>query len=290
MSILRKCIAVCLLLCLASFAAAEEAPQEPLSILRVHQIAIGSADAYLITCEDTVVLVDCGRNTGTYRDSDKLFAYLEASGIDHVDIHFVTHWHEDHALNIQPLSEMYGRPETVVYGPSRELPEEYSPIPNGCYRQLRDGDRLTAGPLSFLCVGPEGDDRTGWQNVDSLNILMTYGQHTFLFTGDWVDPSVRERYPEELNRISVLSFPHHGLKPFCISQKTMRLLSPRVILTPGNAEGDVKSYVSRECSVRVRPRYYCAHDGNVQVISDGITLRTAYNVKPGEMPEGKIVP
>ena len=95
----------------------------------------------------------------------------------------------------------------------------------------------------------------------------------------------------EIRDVDVLSFPHHGLSPMCIRAETMRTLNPRVILIPGglSSEKAVKSFVIGECGVSYYPRFYSNNDGNILVISDGVTLRTAYGVKPGELPEGKPV-
>ncbi|MBQ6175331.1 MAG: MBL fold metallo-hydrolase [Clostridia bacterium] len=288
-----------LLLCLSfiavSAAEAEDA-QRPRTLpeMRLHQIDIGCADAYLLTAGDTVILVDCGQDGKTYSEtgSEKLFAYLAASGIDHMDAHIVTHWHKDHACHIRDLSELYGTEDTVVFGVSAELPERYLPLPRGTYRQMKDGDRLTVGPFDLLCVGPSSDEeRTGTENPDSLNVLVTYGAHTILFTGDWVDYTVRRRWADEIRDVDVLSFPHHGLNPMCIRAETMRTLNPRVILIPGglSSEKAVKSFVIGECGVSYYPRFYSNNDGNIQVISDGVTLRTAYGMKAGEFPAGKPV-
>ncbi len=276
-----------LFLCLA----AGTALAEP-DLLYLHQIAIGHADAYLLTVGDTVVIVDAGLDTDANADTNgRLFDYFEALGIDHVDAHFVTHWHNDHAYNVNAINEMAGREDTVVYGTSAELPERFQPLVHGCYRQLKDGDRVTVGPLEILCVGPAADDLDGTNNRHSLNFIVYYGQHTFMFTGDWVDGSVNTRWREAITDIDVLSFPHHGLTPICMTSPAIRTMSPRVVLIPGplKNEKNVKNFMLNESSIRFYPRFYSNNDGNILVISDGVTLRTAYGVRPGELPEGKAV-
>lgn len=279
---------------LCALCAAAEAVPETLPEMRLHQINVGCADAYLLTAGDTVILVDCGQDGKNYSEtgSDRLFAYLAASGIDHVDVHIVTHWHKDHACHIGDLSALYGTEDTVVCGVSAELPERFRPLPHGTYRQLRDGDRLTVGDFGLLCVGPSSDtERTGEENPDSLNVLVTYGAHRILFTGDWVDYTVRRRWLDEITDLDVLSFPHHGLSPMCIRPDTLRAMSPRVILIPGglSSEKAVKKFVIGECGVHFYPRFYSNNDGNIQVIGDGVTLWTAYGMEGGEFPAGKKV-
>jgi beta-lactamase superfamily II metal-dependent hydrolase len=143
-----------------------------------------------------------------------------------------------------------------------------------------------------LCVGPASADLTGDQNQHSLNFLVIFGEVRFLFTGDWVDYTVRRRHEAELNRVDVLSFPHHGFSPMCIKPETMRLLSPRVILIPGGgtSEDRVKQFALKECSLKRYPRFYSNRDGNILLTCDGVNLWSAYQVEPGTFPRGKIVP
>lgn len=265
--------------------------QEPV-YLRLHQIANGHSDCYLLTCQETVILVDCGVETGKNRTPDRLLTYLRAVGIDHVDAHIVTHWHDDHAGNLNLLNSLYGTENTVVYGVSSDLPEKYQPLALGTYRQMRDGDRFAIGPLEVFCTGPATDTVTGEENRDSLNFLVTYGEVRFFFTGDWVDYTVRRRHEDALNRVDVLSFPHHGLSPMAIRPDTMRLLSPRVILIPGagSSEDKVKAFALKECSLKRYPRFYSNRDGNVLLTCDGVNLWSAYSVEPGTLPRGSIVP
>ena len=84
---IRKAILLLLILvlasgCLGTSGTAESVPDPERELLRLHQINIGSADAYLLTVGDLVILVDCGTNI-TVPISDNagnplLFGYLEA--------------------------------------------------------------------------------------------------------------------------------------------------------------------------------------------------------------------
>ena len=289
---MKRIIIAVLLAFVLTLTGAGQADWEDPVYLRVHQIANGHTDCYLLTCGDTVVLVDCGLDTDAGQKGGRLMSYLDASGIDHVDAHIVTHWHDDHALNVNLLNRRYGTEKTVVYGVSRELPERFRPLEHGMYCQMTDGDRFLVGPLEVFCVGPDSTDLSGEQNKHSLNFLVIYNEVRFFFTGDWVDASVKKRHEKDLNRIDVLSFPHHGLSPMCIRPATMRLLSPRVILIPGagSSEDRVKDFALSECSLKRYPRFYSNRDGNILLTCDGVNLWSSYNVEPGTFPRGKIVP
>ena len=269
----------------------------PKELLRVHQINIGCADAYLVTLGDTVILVDCGtdstvpiaRGVRNY----PLFEYLEASGIDHVDYHFVTHWHNDHDYNVNSIGRLYGTENTVVYGNSANLYWELDPLYAGTYKQLIDGDRLTVGDLDIHCISPEWFDKLpGDRNRDSLNFIITYGDVRIMFTGDYIQDSLRKRWPDEIREIDVFSFPHHGIRLHEQSSAVYKILDPRLILIPGNERGTVRSYAIHEagalhCEEAV---YLCARDGNILVSTDGKNIWYATEVEPGTLPLGEQLP
>ena len=125
-------------------------------VVQIHQMAsMGCTDSYLVTDGETVILVDCGLDTDTsYAHNGPLLEYLEASGIDHVDAHFITHYHNDHCYNLNLLHELYGTDTTIVYGPSDELPSRFQPLKNGHYEQLVDNQELNVCPFDIRCIGP----------------------------------------------------------------------------------------------------------------------------------------
>ena len=269
----------------------------PTELLRLHQINIGCADAYLLTLGDIVILVDCGTDStvpiAQSVHNIPLFEYLAASGIDHVDYHFVTHWHNDHDYNVNMLGKLYGTENTVVYGNSAALYHELDPLYIGTYKQLVDGDRLTVGALDILCVGPEYFDKIpGDRNRDSLNFIVTYGDVRIMFTGDYIQDSLRKRWPEEIREIDVFSFPHHGIRLHEQSAAVYKIIDPRLILIPGNERGTVRSYAIHDAGAvnSEDAVYLCARDGNVLINTDGKNIWYATEVEPGTLPLGELLP
>ena len=297
---MRRSVAFLLvILCLtgAITCAASEEKQirhDPDGILRLHMIDIGCGDAYMLTVDDLVLLIDCGTDStepiAKHINNMPLFEYLAASGIDHVDVHIVTHWHYDHCYNVDTLAEMYGTKDLVVYGTTRELYKDLDPLPVGTYRQMKDGDRLAVGPLDILCVGPEYlEKRTGTHNNDSLNFILTYKDIKFFFSGDYVHWSVLRRWKDELADIDVLDFPHHGLKPLYLTKDCMKKINPRVVMITGRSRGNVQEFI-KDCRLRKKPVVLSVMDGNAQIITDGASLRVASHVEAGEFPDGELLP
>lgn len=287
--------AVFLLFPFLSARAEKETSSDPSgSMLRVHQIDIGSGDAYMLTVDDTVILVDCGINTltplGNGAKHPGLNNYIDSSGIDHIDAYFVTHWHNDHCYNVDYFLGLYGTEKTVTYGVSAEFFPGLAPLPAGTYEQMIDGGHVRVGPLDILCIGPvDQENLTGNVNQQSMNFIVSYGNHRFLFTGDWVDPSVADRWPDEITGIDVLSFPHHGHEPMYISKKCYTMMNPRVVLIPGRGSYNVRKFV-QALGLPDQPILLSGNDGHLLVTSDGDSLWAASHVRPGEFPFGDLVP
>ncbi len=280
---------------------APSAPEEPDGparggeLLRLHQISIGMGGAYLLTVGDLVILVDCGSNTTApismgYHNYP-LLEYLEGSGIDHVDVHIVTHWHNDHCYNVNILGALYGTEDTVVYGPTGELYKDLTPLAAGTYRRLCDGDRLTVGPLEILCVGPEYKDfLPGNRNIDSLNFIVTYGDVRIFFTGDYMQSSLLKRWPDEITDIDILSFPHHAMETHEIPRNVYKAVNPRLVLVSSVERGAARQFAIHKAGVRQEAVYLCEQEGNLLVTTDGVDIWYAVNVQPGTFPLGELLP
>lgn len=75
------------------------AAAEGMEPLQVHQINVGCANAHLLICGDTKIIID----GGTEHDAKRLemMDYIRQAGVDTLDAVIVTHYHGDHVGNIQ---------------------------------------------------------------------------------------------------------------------------------------------------------------------------------------------
>lgn len=265
-------------LLLALPAVAEEAPVR----FEVHQIEVGCADAYLFRLGDITIMMDGGNDTG--RKPDKLMEYLRASGIDTLDAYIVTHYHDDHSGNLNLILSEFGDENTIVYGPSRELRSIYQPLAAGVYQQMTDGLEVTLGELHILCIAPRQVRNEGRTNQDSLNVLMTYGQHRYLFTGDHAQSDqFLGPYKDVVKDVDVLKFPHHGMQPFAIGERTFRLVSPDIVLMPGSNSAGCRTFCAQN---GFKGDFYDNGAGNVVIFSDGETMEVVKNAAPGQFAKG----
>ena len=295
----RFFLLLCTVFLLCSFSPVQSEAASPSdlssgSVLHIHQIDIGSGDAYMLTVDDIVILVDCGINTltplGNGAKHPGLNQYIAASGIDHIDAYFVTHWHNDHCYNVNYFLGLYGTENTVTYGVSEEYFPGLAPLPAGTYQQMIDGGHVQIGPLDILCIGPvDQENLTGNINPQSMNFIVSYGSHRFLYTGDWVDQTVADRWPDEITGIDVLSFPHHGHEPMYITRKCYAMMNPRIVLIPGRGSYNVRKFV-KSLGLLDHTVLLSGNDGHILVTSDGSSLWVASHVRPGEFPVGDLVP
>lgn len=248
-------------------------------VLQFHQINVGFANAYLIRLGDIAFMVDCGLND--LKTWPILSDYLHRAGVDHLDAFFCSHFHGDHVGNIGPLMAEFGSAETPVYGPGEFLIEEWQPLTNGVYKQLKAGDGLTFGDIQVCCVGPVGKlDDYGWANRDSLNLVICYGSRRFMVTGDFVrGKEVTEQFSGLVSGVDVFQFPHHGLKPYCVDPWVVRILAPRYIVVPATASLDTRRHFSRNFGIDTV--WLDAGSEHIVFLTDGERLEVHTFVKPG---------
>lgn len=265
-----------LLMTLVSAAYADELP-----VMQLHQISLGCADGYVMIAGDKVMLVDCGSDSQIKHYPFVQMQYFQDIGLDHVDRYFVTHYHNDHAMNVDVFMEEFATEDTVLYGPSRELPRVFKKPERGRYQQLKDDDAFTFGDFEVTCIGPASADASGFYNNDSLNFIVKYGEISILFTGDYVHDSVITRHADLLGTVDILKFPHHGLMPYAISPDALKLMTDtcKVVLFPANNPSGTLIYL-KDNGLGNAQRY-SGNDGNVVILTNGKDLEVYTDVTPG---------
>ena len=292
-------ILLCLLMLIPA-ATAEKEASAPL--LELHQLAIGYADSYYIRCGETEILIDAGNpNPGSV--TDDIVNYLRAAGAGKLDAMIITHWHLDHCEKMNAVLAEFGDENTVVYGPSEQLPDsavgekadrentkvviQLTPLVNGSYRQMKFNDVVHIGDLTITCTGPETINQNGVHNKDSLNFLIQYGERRLFFTGDYGHSNqINKYFSEFLKDVDVLKFPHHGgaytdkdgNQVFDIGVYALRVLRPTYVLVPTmNNNWMVYNYVWKSRVIeksRVvwgvqRDNVMTERDGHVVIVTDG---------------------
>lgn len=187
--------------------------------LTVSFVDVGQGDGILIECEDKVIAIDGGEESNTYLFNN----YVKKRGIDHFDCYIATHPHSDHIGAIPGMLSLYSTDSFMLTQfselniPATKLYENLLtaidvegcdvifPVPGESYE-------IGKLKLSFFAPLEESDN----YNNMSLVFKMTYGNTSFLFSGD-IENDAENLILESGADIDadVLKVPHHGSSSSC---------------------------------------------------------------------------
>ena len=153
------------------------------STFEVHFIDVGQGDCSLILCDGKAMLIDGGESS----ESSRVYAYLKAHGIAHLDYMVATHAHSDHigglsgALNYASVGTAFC---SVTEYDSKTFSSMVKYLNNQGLKITvpSAGNSFNLGSATVQILGPQGayDD----PNDMSVVLKVTYGETSFLFTGD----------------------------------------------------------------------------------------------------------
>ncbi len=249
--------------------------------LEVCYLDIGRVDAILIRCDGVCAFIDVGFK----RDAEPTLAYLKKLGVEKLDYYIGSHAHADHVGGAAAIIGAL-KPDHILI-PHRKVWSAILENANKSqekicrsigYDVVKHGDVFPLGGAVMKCLGPINIVNCGIgetrENENSMILRMTYGAHTFLFTGDTSDVALRaadKKYSGEL-RADVFKNPHHN---GAHDDDIIRLVKPKVtvfctdnISLPGRQYlRALKNAGSEVCITGSK------NEGNVRVTSDGVKLR-----------------
>lgn len=180
------------------------------SSFEVHYIDVGQADAALVLCDGHAMLIDGGNSA----DSSLIYAYLKQRNITFLDYIVCTHAHEDHvgglagALNYASVGTAFAPVAEYDTKAFQNFTKYLSnsgvsiTIPN-------HGDTFDLGTAKCQIIGPVYP--TDEPNSTSIVIKITFGETSFLFTGDAETEEERSIIDQGYDiSCTVLKVGHHG--------------------------------------------------------------------------------
>ena len=181
------------------------------SKFEVHFIDVGQADAALVFSDDETMLIDGGNP----QDSSLIAAYLKKYNISHLNYIVCSHAHDDHvgglpgALSVATVD--------AVYAPKTENDiKAYSSFKSKVaalglsITNPSPGDTFQFGSSTVLFLGPVHENVSDL-NDTSIVMKITYGDTSFLFTGDAERDEEQSILAQNYDlSATVLKVGHHG--------------------------------------------------------------------------------
>ena len=185
-------------------------PQTPDGELAVHFIDVGQGDAILLSCDGETAIVDAG----TPQCEEDLLSYLQSQNIGKPKYIFATHPHADHIGSMAAVVDTFGcenfiMPEMVSY--TQTFENMLSSVEQaGCQTAYGvAGDTFTLGDAQLKLLWPTEGFDTSDPNEISLVLQVTYGEYSFLLTGD-AGKDAEEGFLSQVQPVTVLKAGHHG--------------------------------------------------------------------------------
>ena len=187
--------------------------------LQVHFVDVGQGDcAIVVTPHGHVFVFDTGGVRGGNFDVGARVdvPYLLHYGLRHVDAIFLTHEHEDHAagcgaiLHALPVDAVYTAGEGLAgYARSMGL-GDHDPVLQKLH-VAHAGEKLAIDGVTVEVLFAPSAPEEGTGNEASNVYRVSYGQASFLFTGDLIREQEEKLLADGIEpRSTVLKVGHHG--------------------------------------------------------------------------------
>jgi competence protein ComEC len=247
--------------------------------LRVYFLDVGQGDSSLILFRDNVILIDAGE----IDRGSRVVEDLRTLGVRRIDLLVATHPHADHIGGMQdvlaafPVGEVLdsGMPSTsALYEHFLETVDRKN-IP---YSVAEAGKTIDLDPdLQVLILSPP-EERIGEDlNTNSIVLRMSYGNITFLFTGDAGTAAESKLLEGTLPlQSTVLKVAHHGSADASSRDFIARIRPEAAIISVGkdNPYGHPHRETLDTLSALVPATHRTDRDGTILIRSDG----TSYSV------------
>lgn len=238
----------------------------------VHYIDVGQGDATLLQGPDFNILIDTGRH-----DRDEVVPYLEAAGVESLDLLVGTHPHADHIGQMDKVLQSFEVKEVWMSGEEASS-QTFGRIldailaSEASYAEPRAGENYQIGSLGIEVIHPE--QLIGDLNEGSISMRMTYGQVSFLFTGD-AEHRAEQSMLERNHNLSahIFHLGHHGSSTSNTLEFVERV-NPELAIysaamdSPYGHPHDEVVALMQELEI---PMYGTAVHGHIIVTTDGTT-------------------
>lgn len=261
-----------LLMALLLFCAVFSGAQARTAQLRYYAVDVGQGDCSLfILPNGQNIVIDAGPE----KNAKQTVRYLKSCGVKRVDLLVATHPHEDHIGGMKELLSAFpvGKIWDSGYNHgSRVQRDFYRAVKDGkiAFGRPKRGFSENFGDVRVDVLGPAKllKNTDSDANNNGLVLLVTYGDISFLITGDM--EREERRTLEPLPQATVLKAAHHGSRNGT-DGNMLRELSPEIIIL-SYARGNSYGHPHKEVVKAIREagvRRFDTADGTVKLRTDG---------------------
>lgn len=253
----------------------------PLNQLQVTFIDVGQGDSALIqTPSGKSMLVDAGPPDG----SGAICSLLDSEGISRLDYLVLTHPDSDHIGGAEEIIQRYTVAEVLTNGSAydteiafrlnSQLRQKGMPV-----RTVTAGQTLDLDDKTHLNFWNPGRPQAQTDNENSIVFRLTYGNRSFLFTGDIEGAGLRNCMSHAVPT-DVLKISHHGSSKGT-TQQMLELLHPAITVISVGADNRY-GHPHREVRAMLKSlgsdNYRTDENGNITLRTDGtkLSVKTQY--------------
>lgn len=283
------------------FPANEENKQIDLTTdLTVHYIDAGQADATLFQYKHEDTYYHILYDAGDWNKND-VVTYLQDQQIELIDLVIISHPHADHIGQLPGIMEAFDVGEVWMSGNTVESGVFTNSLEavtesDTDYYEPRAGEVFQIGPMEIEVLHPT--ELTGGLNEDSISVRFTYGEISFLFTGDaYKKQELMMIDNNKTVKANFLHLGHHGSNT-STSPDFLKVVDPEVVIYSAgqdNSYGHPHMEVIQQIQEAEIILYGTDMDGTIIVSTDGKeyvidTIETKANVnkKPETKPKEEI--
>ncbi len=195
---------------------AEYSFEEGADILEIVFPRVYSSDCAILRYQGQVMMIDASTKNQTMRN--RIYTACDTIGVDHIDIAYNSHPHDDHIDGFQYVNEYAPISKLLITFPAdfdshmkaavRYMNEHDIPVEN-----VENGDVITLGDGAVTMTVIQYR-YSGWTvNDQSAMLMVQYGDRRFLFVGDNENRSQKwhvENPPAIGLKADIMKYPHHG--------------------------------------------------------------------------------
>lgn len=287
---------VLLISCTLTDESVNERPKKQLATeegsIIVHYIDVGQGDATLIQAPNgQTMLIDGGKKSA----GEKVVSYIKEQNIDRLDYVVATHPDADHIGGLHEVLEQLPVGEFIDSGKVHTTQTYLELLTKIDEKDIpftvpTIGDEIALDPNVSTTVLFADDEAKG-TNEASIVIGMTYGDVSFIFTGD-ADTKMEEALIDRgLQQVTIAKAGHHGSNTSS-SARYIEHIQPEVfILSYGedNSYGHPHDEVVQRVKSQGADIYETATMGDIRVMTDGqvYEVETTTSVTPEATKEEK---